>query len=70
MKVETYSGYRADERPVRFELDGRRLKVERIVRQWRTPEKVFFKVEAEDRQIYTLAYDVASGEWEITATQG
>ena len=38
LRVETYSGYRADERPVRFESKGRKLEVTRLLDRWYGPD--------------------------------
>jgi hypothetical protein len=45
--VQTYAGYKGDERPVRFSLDEREFLVEEIVDQWYGPDDTFFKVRAE-----------------------
>ena len=54
LRVETYSGYKADERPVRFELKGRKLEVSRILDQWYGPDYSYFKVLADDGNTYVL----------------
>ena len=46
--VECYAGYKADERPISFVLDGKKLMVEKVIDQWRTPEFEYFKVLADD----------------------
>ena len=48
IKVECYSGYKADEKPVSFSLYSKKLMVEKIIDQWRTPEFEYFKVMADD----------------------
>ena len=47
MKVEVvcYSGYKGDERPVRFRLGGQDYFVEELLDQWYGPQDIFFKVE-------------------------
>ena len=50
LKVECYAGWKADERPLRFELDGGGYAVEEVLDQWYGPESTFFKVRAERRQ--------------------
>ncbi|PSH03243.1 MAG: hypothetical protein CXZ00_13410 [Acidobacteria bacterium] len=44
--VDCYSGYKADERPVRFRLDGHEYLVEELLDQWYGQDDVFFKVRA------------------------
>ena len=64
IKVECYSGYTADERPVSFLLDGNKIMVEEIIDRWRGPEFEFFKVLADDGKAYLLKYN-PSGEWTL-----
>jgi hypothetical protein len=60
--VQTYAGYKGDERPVRFSLDDREYLVEEIVDQWYGPDDTFFKVRADDRNVYILRRR-QSAEW-------
>jgi hypothetical protein len=54
MIVECYSGRKAEERPVRFWLEGRQYVVEAVVDQRYDPESIFYKVRAEDGNLYVL----------------
>lgn len=54
LRVECYAGRKADERPVRFELEGRGYAVEEVLDQWYGPESAFFKVRADDGNLYIL----------------
>jgi hypothetical protein len=65
IEVECYSGYKADEKPISFILDSKRLMVERIIDQWRSPEFEYFKVLADDGKGYLLRNDYIDGEWEL-----
>lgn len=65
IKVECYSGFKADEKPLSFIIDDKRLKVEKIIDQWRTPESDCFKVLADDGQIYLLKHDIRNDGWAI-----
>jgi len=65
IKVECYSGYKADEKPISFILDDNRLIVEEILDQWREPEFEYFKVLADDGKAYLLRYDEINGEWAL-----
>ncbi len=44
VEVDCYSGYKADERPVRFRLGGHEYQVEELLDQWYGQNDVFFKV--------------------------
>lgn len=65
ISVETYAGRKADERPVRFRLDDRDYVVEEIVDQWHGPDDTFFKLRADDGNLYILRqHSSAQGsEW-------
>lgn len=65
LKVQCYSGYKADEKPISFVLDGNKLMVEKIIDQWRNPEFDYFKVMADDGKGYLLRNDTRSGEWSL-----
>ncbi|MFC1886779.1 hypothetical protein ACFLZM_06965 [Thermodesulfobacteriota bacterium] len=52
--INWYSGYKADERPVSFVLDGCKLMVDEIIDRWISPEFTFFKVLADDGKVYLL----------------
>ena len=67
MRVHCYAGHKADERPVRFELGGREYVVEEIIDRWYGPSDAFFKVRADDGNLYTLSHPVGSSEahWQL-----
>jgi hypothetical protein len=69
MKVEVvcYSGYKVDERPVRFRLGGQDYFVEELLDQWYGPQDVFFKVKANDGDVYILRRrsTTPEGEWSL-----
>ena len=54
VRVECYAGRKADERPVRFYLDERVCFVEEVIDQWYGPSDLFFKVRADDGNLYIL----------------
>jgi len=65
LKVETYSGYKADERPISFIIHNKKLMVEKIIDQWRTQEYDYFKVLAEGGREYILKHDVRGDKWDF-----
>jgi hypothetical protein len=69
MKVEVvcYSGYKGDERPVRFQLGGQDYFVEELLDQWYGPQDVFFKVKANNVNVYILRRRSTKpeGEWSL-----
>lgn len=64
--VECYAGYRAEERPRRFTLGRRKIKVEEIIDQWHGPDYRYFKLRGDDGGIYILRYEETTGRWELT----
>jgi hypothetical protein len=67
MKVEVvcYSGYKGDERPVRFRLGGQDYFVEELLDQWYGPDDVFYKVRADDGNLYILRHNEREDEWSL-----
>jgi hypothetical protein len=62
IQVECYSGYKADERPISFILDGVKVMVDELIDQWHGPDCEYFKVLADDGNRYLLRCNF-SGEW-------
>ncbi len=69
LQVECYAGHKADERPVRFRLEDRDYLVEELLDQWYGPDDVFFKVRADDGNLYILRHisSVSQDDWNLEA---
>jgi hypothetical protein len=69
VQVQCYSGRKADERPVRFRLEEREYLVEEILDQWYGPEHAFFKVRADDGNLYILRHRTSApdGDWDLVS---
>jgi len=67
IRVECYSGYRADERPTRFVLRGRQFDVLDVDDRWYSPGADYFRVRADDGNMYVLRHDVAQDAWSLDA---
>ena len=65
LNVRCYAGRKADERPVWFKLGNHEYTVEELLDQWYGPEATFFKVRADDGNLYILKHDPASDEWTL-----
>jgi hypothetical protein len=65
IRVESYSGFRADERPVRFTLGKQTLEVQEVQDRWYSPEAVYFRLRADDGNIYILKHDEAADRWTL-----
>jgi len=69
--VHSFAGFKQDERPRSFELDGKRLTVLRVKKTWKDESaegrrrKTFFQVHAHDGRTYDLAQDEGTGQWTL-----
>lgn len=63
--VETYSGARADERPLALRLRDRRVAVRTILDRWLAEDHAYFKLVGEDDVRYVIRHDLASDAWEL-----
>lgn len=67
LKVETYSGYRADERPLRFLLGEHWRQVVEVVDRWYGPGDQYFRVKADDGDLYILRLDEETQQWSLAS---
>lgn len=65
IKVKSYSGYKADERPLSFTLGERELQVKEILDRWYGEGQDYFKVRADDDYTYIIRYDREKDVWEL-----
>lgn len=63
--VQTYSGYKADERPVSFTVANKTFQVREILDQWQGMDHTYFKLIADDGNLYIIRHDKESDEWEM-----
>jgi hypothetical protein len=68
LEVTAYSGYKANERPLHFILDQKRLKVEKIIDRWYGMEHDYFKVLADNGRSYLLKWHRSSDCWYLEKT--
>jgi hypothetical protein len=67
VQVETYSGYKADQRPLRVTMDGRAHEVAEVEDRWYSPGATFFRVRLADGERYVLRRIEAQEVWVIEA---
>jgi hypothetical protein len=65
LKVECYAGYRGDQRPSRFTLGERTYEILEVEDQWYSPGASFFRVRAEDGNLYILRRDEIQDQWTL-----
>jgi hypothetical protein len=70
--VDAYSGYKANERPVAFILQGHRWEISEIVDRWyeggvnpEQPVVDYFKVKTADGSVFILRYEAESDAWTV-----
>ncbi len=67
VRVEAYSGFKADERPLRLRLGERTLEVVAIEDRWYSPGETYFRVLTDDGDRYILRHTEAQDAWSLTA---
>jgi len=69
VNVECYSGRKADERPVRFHLEGKQYSVEAVLDKWYDPKSIFYNVGADDGNLYILRQQTSTpdGAWDLVS---
>jgi len=65
VRVESYSGFKADERPVRFDPGRGWLEVLEVTDRWYDPDAVYFRVRASDGAIYILRHAEGDDVWTL-----
>lgn len=65
VQVACYSGFRADERPLRLVLGGRSIEVASVEDKWYSPGATYFRVVAADGDRYVLRHDDAQDVWRL-----
>lgn len=65
VEVESYAGYRADERPLRLKLDGRILEIIEVEDRWYSPGETYFRVRVADGDRYVLRHVDAQDVWSL-----
>jgi hypothetical protein len=71
VRVESYSGYKPNERPIRFWIGNTVLLVESIEDQWFGIGATHFRVRANDGKTHILSYSPNEDAWNLfTPVQG
>jgi hypothetical protein len=68
LHVECYAGYKADERPLRFQSrqkGSRMYEVVEVLDQWYGVGYHCFKAHADDGNVYILRHDEKDDEWSL-----
>jgi hypothetical protein len=65
VRVECYSGYKADERPTRLHLGTHSFEITQIEDRWYEPGATFFRLLLEDGDRYVLRHEEPQDVWTI-----
>lgn len=65
VSVEAYAGYKGEETPRTFMLEGLRHTVSEVLQRWYTETHSYFRVRVEDGGRYVLRYDLEAQVWEL-----
>ena len=65
LRVECYSGYKLNERPVRFYLGERKIEVKELLDRWYGEDHDYYKLLADDLSTYVLKYNRYDDRWEL-----
>ena len=63
VRVTSYAGYRAEQEPRRFVLDGQSHDIAEIVRRWREPGADCFVVRTSGGPGFELCHDHGTDSW-------
>jgi len=67
VRVECYSGHKADERPSRIVFETQTLEIAEVEDRWYSPGATHFRVLTENGDRYVLRRDDAQDVWSLTA---
>lgn len=70
LSVDAYAGYKGEETPRSFTLDGVTLRVTRVVDRWYSETHCYFRVLASDDRRYVLRYGLDEQRWEMVMQEG
>jgi hypothetical protein len=65
IEVQTYSGFKADERPSRLKLGQQTLEILEVEDRWYAPGETYFRVRVEGGDHYVLRHHEAQDVWTI-----
>jgi hypothetical protein len=63
--VESYAGYKADERPLRLRLGQQTLEIVKVEDRWYSPGETYFRVQVEGGDRYVLLHLEAQDVWSL-----
>lgn len=65
LTVQCYAGSKAEEQPLRFFSNKRKIEIIAIEKCWLTPDGRSFKVHGNDGWLYVLEYNETNDKWSL-----
>jgi hypothetical protein len=65
VEVESYSGYKADQHPLRLKLAGGTLEISEVDDRWYSPGETVFRVRVANGDRYLLRHVEAQDVWTL-----
>lgn len=65
VEVESYAGYKADERPVRLKMGEQSWEIVEVEDRWYSPGETYFRVRVEGGDRYVLRHVEAQDVWSL-----
>ena len=67
LRVECGPGLGGEAEPLAVWFGQRRVVVRAIVDRWFASDRRWFRIDADDEQLYVLCHDQATGQWDLAA---
>jgi hypothetical protein len=67
VRVECYSGYKGDERPVKLEIGDQMVDIAEVEDRWYSPGATYFRVLLANGDRYVLRREEAQDVWTLEA---
>lgn len=67
VRVECYSGYKGDERPIKLQLAGQMVEIAEVEDRWYSPGATYFRVLLHNGERYVLRREDAQDIWTLQA---
>jgi hypothetical protein len=64
-KVRCLAGSRADERPIAVLVEGKEIEIRAILKSWREPDYLYFRVETGNGRTFELRHHEHADYWEM-----
>lgn len=64
-RVHCLAGSRANERPISLFVDEEQIHVRSILKSWREPDYLYFKVDTTDGRVFVLRHHEYEDYWQV-----